>query len=172
MKIYLAESAGVKSRVEVEEGADGLYRVRVGEETFDVDFQEIGADSYSLIVGHQSCQVAIEPGKNDHLAVVVDGQRQDVTIHDPRKPSPAYGSVSRARGDHLITSPMAGNIWKVLKQEGETVAAGEVLIIIEAMKMENEIRSPIDGLLASMLVKEGDAVTAGTSLCSVAVVKG
>jgi biotin carboxyl carrier protein len=54
----------------------------------------------------------------------------------------------------------------------ETVAAGEVLIIIEAMKMENEIRSPIDGLLVSMLVKEGDAVTAGTSLCSVAVVKG
>lgn len=169
--IYLAEAAAAQSRVEIEESAGGLYSVRVGEETFDVDLQEIGEGSYSLIIGHQSCQVAIEPQENDHLAVIVDGQRLDVRIRDTRKSALPFGPGSRSHGVHPINCPMSGNVWKVLKREGETVAAGEVLIIIEAMKMENEIRSPMDGILVSMKVKEGDAVTPGASLCIVAKAK-
>ncbi len=60
---------------------------------------------------------------------------------------------------------MAGNIWKVQKKQGDRVKKGEVLLILEAMKMENEICSPIDGIVTSMNALENGSVAAGALLC-------
>ncbi len=79
------------------------------------------------------------------------------------KPAQAAPSVAPA-GAATITSPMPGNIWKVLVKEGEAVKEGQVLIILEAMKMENEIMAPADGVVASIHVKEGASVNGGDLL--------
>lgn len=63
-----------------------------------------------------------------------------------------------------VKSPMPGNIWKILAQEGQEVKAGDLLLILEAMKMENEILAPKDGVLTSILVNEGDSVNTGDDL--------
>lgn len=70
-------------------------------------------------------------------------------------------------GATIIDAPMPGNAWKVLVKEGDAVKEGQVLIILEAMKMENEIRSPIDGIIASVNVVEGASVNGGDVLVSV-----
>lgn len=79
------------------------------------------------------------------------------------KAAPAAPKAAPGTGGS-VTSPMPGNIWKVLVKPGDSVKNGDVLIILEAMKMENEIFAPADGVVASVEVKEGDSVGSGDLL--------
>ena len=79
------------------------------------------------------------------------------------KPAPSAPGEA-PDGATTVIAPMPGNIWKVLVKEGEAVKQGQVLIILEAMKMENEIMAPADGTVASLYVKEGVAVNGGDLL--------
>ena len=67
-----------------------------------------------------------------------------------------------------MPAPLAGNIFKVNVVEGDTVAAGDVIVILEAMKMETEVRVPNAGTVVSVSVKVGDSVSVGVTLISVA----
>ncbi|EBX3198873.1 oxaloacetate decarboxylase, partial [Salmonella enterica subsp. enterica serovar Abony] len=67
-----------------------------------------------------------------------------------------------------VTAPLAGNIWKVIAAEGQTVAEGDVLLILEAMKMETEIRAAQAGTVRGIAVKSGDAVSVGDTLMTLA----
>ena len=67
-------------------------------------------------------------------------------------------------GQEVIDSPMPGNIWKVLVAEGDSVKEGQALIILEAMKMENELVSPKDGVVSKILTSEGTSVDTGDKL--------
>lgn len=84
----------------------------------------------------------------------------------PKKEAAAPAAAAPAGGE-TVESPMPGNVWKVLVKEGQAVKDGETLIILEAMKMENEIPAPCDGTVASVHVKEGDAVNGGDILVSI-----
>ncbi|MFH7115137.1 biotin/lipoyl-containing protein, partial [Klebsiella pneumoniae] len=84
---------------------------------------------------------------------------------------PGLQGVRRAGGVRKrtpVTAPLAGTIWKVLASEGQTVAAGEVLLILEAMKMETEIRAAQAGTVRGIAVKAGDAVAVGDTLMTLA----
>lgn len=77
----------------------------------------------------------------------------------------ASAPKTEARADQeVVDSPMPGNIWEVLVKEGQEVKEGEVLLILEAMKMENEITSPRAGVVASILTEKGAAVNTGDKL--------
>ncbi|EDH6719855.1 oxaloacetate decarboxylase, partial [Salmonella enterica subsp. enterica serovar Heidelberg] len=67
-----------------------------------------------------------------------------------------------------VSAPLAGNIWKVVATEGQTVAEGDVLLILEAMKMETEIRAAQAGTVRGIAVKAGDAVAVGDTLMQLA----
>jgi glutaconyl-CoA/methylmalonyl-CoA decarboxylase subunit gamma len=83
------------------------------------------------------------------------------------KPQAATPAAAAPAGGTTVESPMPGNIWKVVVKEGQAVKEGETLIILEAMKMENEIPSPCDGVVASLHVAEGAAVNGGDLLVSI-----
>jgi oxaloacetate decarboxylase alpha subunit len=68
--------------------------------------------------------------------------------------------------DETLNAPLAGNIFKVLVNEGDTVEAGEVVIIMEAMKMETEVRAVNAGTITTLHTKEGDSVAVGDALLS------
>ncbi len=72
------------------------------------------------------------------------------------------------RRRHPVTAPLAGNIWKVIATEGQSVAEGDVLLILEAMKMETEIRAAQAGTVRGIAVKSGDAVSVGDTLMTLA----
>lgn len=77
--------------------------------------------------------------------------------------APVVSSVDSAQGE-AVYAPMQGNIWKILKQLGDDVKAGEPILILEAMKMENNIVAPKDGKISYYAVKEGDTVDSGALL--------
>lgn len=90
----------------------------------------------------------------------------------PAAPAPAPAAPASAApkaapvsaGDNTVTSPMPGTILGVKVKEGDAVKAGQLVIILEAMKMENEIVAPADGVVASVAVKEGDTVETDATL--------
>lgn len=77
-------------------------------------------------------------------------------------PAPAAG----AQGSVAVTAPMPGKILGIKAEPGKTVAKGEAIIVLEAMKMENEIVAPADGTIASINVSVGDSVEAGATLAT------
>ena len=83
----------------------------------------------------------------------------------PAAPAPAAPKAAPvSAGDNTVTSPMPGTILGVKVKEGDAVKAGQLVIILEAMKMENEIVAPADGVVASVAVKEGDTVETDATL--------
>ena len=83
-----------------------------------------------------------------------------------RKPKPrkrAGGAGAKASGDS-VTAPMQGTVVKVAVEEGQQVAAGDLVVVLEAMKMENEIMAPKDGTIAQVVVQKGATVNAGNVL--------
>ena len=69
-----------------------------------------------------------------------------------------------SQGQEVVEAPMPGNIWKLMAKEGDEVKAGDILLILEAMKMENEIVAPRDGIVSSVNTTEGSAVNTGDKL--------
>ena len=81
--------------------------------------------------------------------------------------APAAPAAAPAAGGEKVTSPMPGTILSVNVAAGDAVKRGQVLMILEAMKMENEIMCPCDGTVASVSVTKGTAVESGTLLCTI-----
>lgn len=107
--------------------------------------------------------------------VNVNGTEYEVAVEvlpegEARKTAPAAASaqketvVSAPAGGETVKSPMPGNILSVAVQAGDTVKKGDLLVILEAMKMENEILAPCDGTIASVAVSQGATVESGTVL--------
>ena len=82
-------------------------------------------------------------------------------------PAPAAAPVAAPAGGQNVNAPMPGNILDVKVSAGQTVKAGQILFILEAMKMENEILSPCDGTVGPVAVTKGQAVETGALLCNI-----
>jgi oxaloacetate decarboxylase alpha subunit len=100
--------------------------------------------------------------------VEVEGKAFVVKVSDGGDISQLTAAPAPAGAGTPVTAPLAGTIWKVLATEGQTVAEGDVLLILEAMKMETEIRAAQAGTVRGIAVKSGDAVAVGDTLLSLA----
>lgn len=116
-----------------------------------------GTESYSVRVNGQVYQVEVGAG----------GELSDISPVTASAAAPATAAPAAATGGESLAAPLAGNIFKVLVQPGQQVVAGEVVIILEAMKMETEVRAVTGGTVAQVLTKEGDAVQVGDSLLTI-----
>lgn len=121
-----------------------------------------------------------------NLIVTVNGVAYNVTVEEgtgapvatpaiapapapaaaPAAPAPAPAAPAGAAGAVSVNAPMPGNILDVKVKPGDSVKAGDTLLILEAMKMENEISAPQDGTIASVDVRKGDVVDSGALLCT------
>ena len=109
--------------------------------------------------------------------VTVNGNAYEITIEVVDKadikatPAPASAPApvaSAPAGGQTISAPMPGTILKVNVANGQAVKKGDILFILEAMKVENEIMAPVDGTVEGVCVSAGASVEAGTALCSLA----
>jgi oxaloacetate decarboxylase alpha subunit len=112
-----------------------------------------GAEAYSVRVDGQVFQVEVSQ----------NGELTSVQPSSDTSPSTPAASVPSSTGQAL-NSPLAGNIFKVLVKEGQSVNSGDVVVIMEAMKMETEIRASVSGVISNISTKEGDAVQTGQPL--------
>lgn len=112
---------------------------------------------YNVTVNGTSYEITLE---------VVDEKDVKATAPAAAKaaPAPAPAPAKSANGE-TVTSPMPGNILSVNVQNGASVKKGDVLMVLEAMKMENEIMSPCDGTVVSVNVQSGASVETGAVLC-------
>ena len=127
------------------------------------------AGRWSLLIGSRSYEVAVERRSNGERIVYVNGVAVPISIMDPRERLVRRrGTVSAETGPRSIVSPMPGRIVKVLVREGEVVAAQQGLVVVEAMKMENELRAPRAGQVSAVKVVEGMSVEAKSVLVTLA----
>jgi biotin carboxyl carrier protein len=154
--------------VDVEQ-AEGLYRVVIDGVARMVDAAAVDASTFSLICladGRSSQEVGLSP----------TGLPGEIAVHMPTGVATARvltGAASRfgrgtgaaqAAGTQHVLAPMPGKVVKILVTAGDEVKARQGLVVIEAMKMENELRSPKDGRVSDVLVTEGASVEAGRPL--------
>ncbi|MFQ6015299.1 MAG: biotin/lipoyl-containing protein [Anaerolineae bacterium] len=140
--------------------------VTVNGRQYDVDFRSIdGQHVYSLLLNNRSFEILAE-GTKDTYEVLVEGERHEVQVYDERSKRLADlgDRVSGPRGNTLVKAPMPGLVISVTAQEGQRVKAGDGLIILEAMKMENELRAPWEGVVKKVQVVAGDTVDQGQVL--------
>lgn len=129
-----------------------------GEEIASVNVQDLPVDVFSVEVNGEVFDVQVGPsGSIEHISPVIAVGSCSAPVQAPSVAPQVAESVS---------APLAGNIFKVEVQPGHTVSEGDILVILEAMKMETEIRAARDGVVQDLLVKEGDSVAVGTPILS------
>jgi biotin carboxyl carrier protein len=119
---------------------------------------------YSVLMDGRSYDARVEEHP-DCLVVVIDGFRFETEVRDPRRWSPKAGRRG-ADGLQTVTAPMPGKLVRVLVAPGDTVEPGQGLVVVEAMKMQNEMKAPRAGKVLSIPVKEGATVAAGEVLAT------
>jgi biotin carboxyl carrier protein len=132
----------------------------------EADAVEVSAGVYSILIDGQSFEARIEPAPKG-VRVVVAGREYSASVRDPRQWKRHGGAAREAEGRQQVLAPMPGKIIRILVKAGEPVAAGQGLLVIEAMKMQNEVRSPKSGTVERLLVNEGQTVTAAEILAIV-----
>jgi biotin carboxyl carrier protein len=155
---------GKSYRLEVERGED-RWSCRLDGREIEVDAVLARPDVLSLRIGNRAYEVKCERVGND-VYVWVGSQRFSAEVRDPR----SLRSRARTADDHgprKLVAPMPGKVVRVLVREGDQVEAGAGVIVVEAMKMQNEIKSPKKGKMQKILVAAGAAVNAGDVLAVV-----
>ena len=133
----------------------------------EADAVEVGPGIYSIVIAGAAIEAQVESAASG-LTITVGGRRMAARVVDPRQWQGRRGGAVEAEGRQQIVAPMPGKVVRVLVQQGEHVDAGSGLLVVEAMKMQNEIRSPKTGTVERLVVTEGQAVNAGEVVAVVA----
>ena len=162
---YSADFQGRTHRVAVTELGSPLS-VQLDETTYEVDFTPIGGGLFSLLVKGRSYEVDIVEEGEGVLAIWVEGEPHRIGFQEegrgPRKAARAAGVVTGGR--QTIVAPMPGKVVKLLVTPDQEVSAGQGVIVIEAMKMENELKASGPGVVKEIRVQEGAGVGGGEVL--------
>ncbi|MGB7752821.1 MAG: biotin/lipoyl-containing protein [Candidatus Acidiferrales bacterium] len=132
-----------------------------------IDGQHVGADAtevspgiYSILINGKSFEVRLERSGAE-LRAIAGSREFGIAIIDEREWRRNRGSAVEAEGRQKVLAPMPGKIVHVLVKIGDAVRAGQGLLVVEAMKMQNEIRAPKSGTIDRLAVVEGQTVNAG-----------
>jgi biotin carboxyl carrier protein len=155
----------VRRSVVFTEGRDERARVNavIDGRNIEADVARILPGVYSILLGGQSLEATVEESA-EGLLVSVAGREFQIEITDPRSWRRRRGGSIELEGRQQVAAPMPGKIVSVLAAQGQKIEAGQGLLVIEAMKMQNEIRSPKSGTVERLLAQEGQTVGAGEIL--------
>ncbi len=179
MTTYLALLDGGRREesVDVAQQGPGLYQVTIGGRTHQVDAFRHDFGTISLLVDGRSFSVQLDQRSSEPTSRAESRFEVKVHVRDSTYPLEILGErrlrLRRAAGKltvegrQILAAPMPGRIVKVLARVGDAVKEGQGVLVMEVLKMENEMRSPKDGKLVELLVAEGQAVEGGAKLATV-----
>lgn len=157
MKLYVSLN-GKERAIEL---APGAFRIDDGpEREVSVEIAEPGF--YSVLLDGRSYDVRAEEG-----AVTVCGHRFEVEVRDPRRWN-RNAALGAQGGVQQVAAPMPGKVVRVLVAVGDTVEEGQGIVVVEAMKMQNEMKAARAGKIASLTAQPGATVSAGEVLATIA----
>jgi len=146
---------------------DDRWQISIDGRAVNADAVEIAPGIFSILLNGKSYEVRVTPSPAGTLTLQTAHQEFVAEVIDPRAWRGRRHGTLEAEGRQQILAPMPGKIIRVLVQTGEKVEAGQGLLVVEAMKMQNEIRSPKSGTVERLLVKEGQPVNSGEVVCVV-----
>ena len=163
---YKVHISGKTRIVELQHDGSG-WKATVDGHPAAADVVEIAPNAFSVLAGGQSHEVCVTPYPDGRLILQTGRFEFDAEVQDPRAWSGRRHGGAEAEGRQQILAPMPGKVIRVLVKTGDDVKAGQGLLVVEAMKMQNEIRSPKNGKVERVMAEEGQAVNAGEVLCIV-----
>jgi biotin carboxyl carrier protein len=143
----------------------------IGGGTVEVDLasqtaaEEVEPGVYSILREGRSYEIVVREGVDGSLEVHVNGRQYSARVRDPRRAVRRHGLV--LDGAQNVLAPMPGKVVRFLVKHGEEVRAGQGLVVVEAMKMQNEIKSPKAGKVVKIVAEEGVTVNSGQVLLTV-----
>ena len=160
---------GLARQIEIQRKSPNQFVIsgedRGGKDT-KIDAIEVAPNTYSILVDGRAFEAVVVPAAEGVL-VRCGGQEFYALISDPRAWRRGRDTQFGSEGKQQITAPMPGKVIRLLVNTGEKVEADQGLIVVEAMKMQNEIRAPRGGTIERFFVREGDAVAAGEPLVTI-----
>jgi biotin carboxyl carrier protein len=164
VKYEVSEKGGETRTIELKELGENAYEVTIDGATVHVDAARSGKTIYSIIEDGKQFEVIIDETGAHGFDVLVGGQLLHLQAFDERSRLLANTAKASASGPQRVEAEMPGKVVKIAVAAGSEVQEGQGIVILEAMKMENEIKSPIDGVIKEMGVTEGQTVESGALL--------
>jgi len=164
VKYEVSEKGGETRSIELRELGDEVYEVTIDGRTVHVDVARSGKTIYSVLEDGKQFEVIIDESGAHGFDVLVGGQLLHLKAFDERSRLLAATAKPTATGPQRVEAEMPGKVVKIAAPVGTPVAEGQGVVILEAMKMENEIKSPIDGVVKEVEVSEGQTVESGALL--------
>lgn len=148
----------------IEQIDDHHFRITVEDRVYDVDVREPDKDLFSILHGDRSFEVRTIKSKKGHVETHFFNDTYEVDIVEPLKLLLDAAAGSNAQGEATLEAEMPGKVLRILVEEGQEVEEEQGLLVLVAMKMENELGSPKKGKVKKILVGEGDSVESGAAL--------
>lgn len=145
---------------------EGRVTAEIGDRVYNLDVRETGPSSFLFFLNTNvhECRVSERAGSKDTFDVSVHGRSYEVTIVDPKRLRSGQNSDRHHHGVAELVAQMPGKVVRVHIEAGATVEKGAGVVVVEAMKMQNEMKSPRTGTVVSINVQPGDTVNAGDVL--------
>lgn len=154
---------GKTHRLELTRG-EGTWHCTVDGESMEVDAALTARDVLSVLIGNKAYEIKRERSLLGELHMVIGSARYAVDVQDPRSLRTRRAAAGSEAGPQKVAAAMPGKIIRIMVREKDEVAAGQALLVMEAMKMQNEIKSPKTGKVQKVLTSEGSTVNAGDTL--------
>ena len=154
---------GNTHRVELTKG-EKTWVCKVDDSMMEVDAAFTARDVISILLGGKAYEVKRERSLSGETHMIVGSARYSSEVQDPRSLKTRRAKAGTEEGPQKLIAPMPGKIVRILVAEKGEVEAGQVVIVVEAMKMQNELKSPKKGIVAKLPVAEGATVNAGDTL--------
>lgn len=146
--------------------AESRWRIRLDDREITADCLAIANESLSLLINGESLDVRLER-TGEKLVVRLRGKAYECSVRDPRSLRGGKRAGAMGTGPQEIKASMPGKVVRVLANAGDRVEAGQGIVVLEAMKMQNEVRAPKAGLLNKISAREGLNVNAGDVLATI-----
>ncbi len=164
MNYAVSEKHGETLRIGLREVGEGHYEIQIEGRTIQVDAARSGPTVYSIIEDGRQFEVMLDEKGAHGFDVLVSGRLFHLESQDERSQLLAASTAGGSSGPQRVEAEMAGKVVKVAAAVGESVGSGQGVVVVEAMKMENEISSPIEGEISEIGVAEGQTVEPGDLL--------
>jgi len=161
---YVAKIGEREIRITIEANSGSSYEVTIDGVRKVVDARRVAPHLWSILDGNRSFEADVFELPDEEFEVRIDGGCHRFTLMNEQRRARFRAGGKGIAGKGTIVSPMPGKIVKLAVELGEEVEAGRGLIVIEAMKMENELKSAGAGRITEIFVKEGDVVESGAKL--------
>jgi glutaconyl-CoA/methylmalonyl-CoA decarboxylase subunit gamma len=150
-------------------GFDKYGKLKINDSEHEYSLSHLNSNSYLLKIENESYLISLKLGENSKYLVTLKGQVFETLVRTvlEDKASTLINAKAAQHSEVTVKAPMPGMIIKIKKKAGEKVNSGESVLILEAMKMENDIRSPVSGIIENIKISEGKTIEKGGELFTI-----